>query len=380
MLGLDMGQMIGGRHELVDLLGQGGSGAVGRVWDHREGAYRAGKLLQQADAASLVRFVRETGWRVDHPHVVAPLGWVAEDDRVLFTMPLVRGGSLSTVLGDHGPLPVGWALDVAAQLLEALEAVHAAGLVHRDVKPANILMEATGTGPPTIRLGDFGIAVAIDEPRLTRTSQVIGTPGYLPPEALHGADPDPRQDLWAVGAVVLRMLTGERQPYPPRVPEAWRHTTLGRWVGSLLAEVDARPTSATAARARLAAVQIDDLLGTGLVLDEVVEVFDQVPELPAGWGPDGPARPFQPAPSVQPTRSARRDWPDLAEPSHPTEPSRTAGFPVEATIPATTVAPVARVVPRAGANTHPGLLDGIGALPLVLLGLGLLLLALALAL
>jgi len=96
-----LGEVFARRYELVDVLGHGGMGWVWRAWDHHEGRYVAAKVLRQSDASSLMRFVREQSFRVHHPHVVTPLGWVGEDDRVLFTMPVVRGGSVSTLLGDH---------------------------------------------------------------------------------------------------------------------------------------------------------------------------------------------------------------------------------------------------------------------------------------
>ncbi|MBA2464894.1 MAG: protein kinase [Nocardioidaceae bacterium] len=147
-----MGEVFAGRYELVDVLDAGGVGTVWRAWDHRHACYVAAKVLRQSDGDSLLRFVRETSRRIQHPHVVTPLGWAGEDDRVLFTMPLVRGGSLAALLGDFGALPVGWAAELLRQSLSALEAVHAIGLVHRDVKPANLLLDATGSGLPHMML------------------------------------------------------------------------------------------------------------------------------------------------------------------------------------------------------------------------------------
>ena len=163
---VDMGEMLAGRYELIDLIDSGGSGAVWRIWDHRTGALRAGKILRQGDADALLRFVRETSRRIEHSHVVAPDGWYGEDGRVMLTMPLVGGGSLATLMRDFGPLPLGWGIEVLRQLLQALTAVHDVGLVHRDVKPANLLLEPTGRGRPHLRLADFGTAAAVDAPRL----------------------------------------------------------------------------------------------------------------------------------------------------------------------------------------------------------------------
>ena len=110
------------------------------------------------DSGMLLRFVREQSVRIQHPHVVAPTGWAAEDHLVVFTMDLVRGGSVQTLLGEHGPLPEAYVAVSSTRLSRRSTAVHAAGVVHRDVKPANLLLEATGTAAPHVRLGDFGVA------------------------------------------------------------------------------------------------------------------------------------------------------------------------------------------------------------------------------
>lgn len=287
-----MGEVFTGRYELVDLLGAGGMGAVWRVWDHRDATYRAAKVLRQSDGVSLLRFVRESSWRVEHPHVLMPQGWAGEDDRVLFTMPLVRGGSLATVLADHGTLDPAWAVLVVDQLLQALAAVHDHGVVHRDVKPANILLEPTGSRRPHAWLSDFGIAVAAGDARLTRAHEVVGTRRYQPPEVEH-EDPHPSHDLYAVG-VVLREMLGDR-------PEA------ADLVDRLTGPAGERPTDAEQVRAALARIVWDRA-----DVEEPVEVFDQVPPPPPGWGPEGPAPhpPQAPAPRTPPRSRARRRRPD----------------------------------------------------------------------
>src|SRR2546421_10343941 len=121
----------------------------------------AAKLLRPADAGSLLRFVREQSLRVVHPHVVAPAGWAAEDDQVLLTMDLVPGGSVAQLLGDYGSLPLPYVAVLIDQLLDALTAVHSRGIVHRDVKPSNLLLEPTRRGRPFLRLADFGIAAVL---------------------------------------------------------------------------------------------------------------------------------------------------------------------------------------------------------------------------
>ncbi|HJE52613.1 MAG TPA: serine/threonine protein kinase [Tessaracoccus flavescens] len=317
-----MGQVFAGRYELVDLVGAGAHGSVWRVWDRRERRYVAGKVLSQADSVAIVRFIREQGLRFEHQHIVAPLGWVGEDDRVMFTMPLVRGGSLSTLLSDYGALPERWVLLIADQLLSALEVVHAAGVVHRDVKPHNILLSPGNQ--PHVWLSDFGTAVTVDEdvPRLTRLHHVVGTPGYLSPEAAVGADPDPLQDLYAAGVVLWQAVTGERPPRDgaPVVSAALAVTALGGFIVGLLAPAGSRTESAAEARRQLRRIPLPSEQP-----DEPIEVFDQVPALPDGWGtPDVTPSAFAarvdvptvvgPAPEVGQSaplaeRSARRLWP-----------------------------------------------------------------------
>ncbi len=208
------GTVIAGRYAVLDQIGAGGMGSVWRARDERAGELVAVKVLGHHSAALLVRFVREQAVRVRHPHVVAPTGWAAEDDTVALAMDLVAGGSVQDLLDTHGPLPVGYAARLLEQLLAALGAVHAAGLVHRDVKPANLLLEPTDTDEPHLRLGDFGVAAPIADARYTTVPGAIGTDGYMAPEQAHGALPDPCQDLYAVGRVGLQLITGlppERQ-------------------------------------------------------------------------------------------------------------------------------------------------------------------------
>ncbi|MEV0290195.1 protein kinase [Kribbella sp. NPDC050820] len=295
-------EAFAGRYRLIDLIGTGGMGSVWRAWDLRRSAYVAAKVLGQHDAATLLRFVREQSLRIDHPHVVAPHGWAADDDKVVFAMDLVRGGSVATLLGDHGPLPTSYVAVLLDQLLHGLSAVHAAGVVHRDLKPANLLLDATGKGRPHLRLSDFGIAGLLDEPRMTRHSTILGTPGYLAPEQLAGADPDPRQDLYTVGAVAAELLTGERPgtdgKLPPvegpladfihrsTAPDPTRRPTTAHAAGRLLAESGALPPTNTTPWS---------------THPDSPEVFDQLPPLPPPWTPTGPApKPSAPAGTPSP--------------------------------------------------------------------------------
>ncbi|WNI16681.1 serine/threonine-protein kinase [Actinacidiphila sp. ITFR-21] len=300
-----MGEVFAGRYELVDPIGRGGVGAVWRSWDHRRRRYVAAKVLQQSDAHALLRFVREQATRIDHPHVLAPASWAADDDKVLFTMDLVRGGSLSHLVGDYGPLPPHYVVVLLDQLLAGLTAVHAEGVVHRDIKPANILLEATGAGAPHVRLSDFGIAMRKGDARLTETDYVVGTPGYFAPEQLLGEEPDFPADLYAVGLLALFLLGGQKPdadavkerflamgmpPAPRGVPEP-----LWQVVGALLQpDPNARFRTATGARKALTAVV--ELLPEPPADEEPVVIFDQIGALPDGFGPQGPLAAATPKP------------------------------------------------------------------------------------
>ncbi|WP_069735712.1 serine/threonine-protein kinase [Streptomyces sp. EN27] len=300
-----MGEVFAGRYELIDPIGRGGVGAVWRAWDHRRRRYVAAKVLQQSDAHTLLRFVREQALRIEHPHVLAPASWAADDDKVLFTMDLVSGGSLAHVIGDYGPLPPRFVCLLLDQLLSGLSTVHAEGVVHRDIKPANILMEATGTGRPHLRLSDFGISMRKGEPRLTETNYVVGTPGYFAPEQMMGAEPDFPADLFAVGLVALYLLQGQKPDAQALVEHFAAHGTPGApegipeplWqvlAGLLQPDPHARFRTATGARKALtAAVEMLPEPGPD---DEPVEVFDQIGPLPEGFGPDGPVTTPQEAP------------------------------------------------------------------------------------
>ncbi|MEU0720219.1 serine/threonine-protein kinase [Streptomyces lavendulocolor] len=309
-----MGEVFAGRYELIDPIGRGGVGAVWRAWDHRRRRYVAAKVLQQSDAHALLRFVREQALRIDHPHVLAPASWAADDDKVLFTMDLVTGGSLAHVIGDYGPLPPRFVCTLLDQLLSGLAAVHAEGVVHRDIKPANILLEATGTGRPHLRLSDFGISMRKGEPRLTETNYVVGTPGYFAPEQMMGAEPDFPADLFAVGLVALYLLEGRKPDSralvehfaaygTPSAPQGVPEPLWQVLAGLLQPDPGARFRTATGARKALTAAV--EMLPEPAADEEPVEVFDQIGPLPAGFGPEGPPKPA-PEPEARPSAAGGR--------------------------------------------------------------------------
>ncbi|MEU6454614.1 protein kinase [Streptomyces sp. NPDC047065] len=354
-----MGEVFAGRYELVDPIGRGGVGAVWRAWDHRRRRYVAAKVLQQRDAHSLLRFVREQALRIDHPHVLAPASWAADDDQVLFTMDLVTGGSLVHLIGDYGPLPPAFVCTLIDQLLAGLAAVHAEDVVHRDIKPANLLLEATGTGRPRLRLSDFGIAMRLGEPRLTETNLVVGTPGYLAPEQMMGAEPDFAADLFAVGLVALYLLEGAKPDAKALVQHFAEHGTpaapqgipepLWQVVATLVQpDPPARFRTATGARKALAAAA--ELLPEPGPDDELIEIFDQVGPLPAGFAADGPlkrASGLDDAPPVDPSTDPPGD------PSTDPQGTPRTGPPADPRRPSAPVTPASPTSPTSSSPTSP---------------------------
>ncbi|WP_030755331.1 MULTISPECIES: serine/threonine-protein kinase [unclassified Streptomyces] len=360
-----MGEVFAGRYELIDPIGRGGAGAVWRAWDHRRRRYVAAKVLLQSDAHTLLRFVREQALRIDHPHVLAPASWAADDDKVLFTMDLIGGGSLGHVIGDYGPLPPRFVCALLDQLLSGLAAVHAEGVVHRDIKPANILMEATGTGRPHLRLSDFGISMRKGEPRLTETDYVVGTPGYFAPEQLLGAEPDFPADLFAVGLVALYLLQGRKPDSKALVEHFLAQGTPGAPEGvpaplwdviAGLLQPDPQSRFRTATGARKALAEAVELLPPPAPDEEPVEVFDQLGPLPPGFGPQGPSSTAAAPPRVPgagtavPGASASVTVP--AEPGRP-DPRGTARTAPTALSAPTTPYPATPAVPVAAVPVAP---------------------------
>lgn len=250
------GTLGGGRYVLGPLLGSGGMGLVRRARDERLHRDVAVKLLADnlaADRDARERFLREAraAARISDPHVVVVHDVGEEDGRPYLVMELVAGPSLADVLVSDGPLPPGDVLDVARATLAGLARAHAAGVLHRDVKPGNLLRTPDGR----IKVTDLGVAEAADVPSLTRTGFVVGTRPYLAPERRSGGPASVATDLWALGATLVELLTGEPPGDEPTLPALPTGTPpeLAALIARLLAaEPAARPADAVAAAAILA--------------------------------------------------------------------------------------------------------------------------------
>lgn len=207
------GITLGDRYLLGEVIGRGGMADVHRATDqllHREVAVKVLRETTDNDSDRR-RFTAEatTLARLNHPHLVMVMDAGITAEQPYLVMELVEGETLgqSAQSAQGGPLPVEQVTRVGAQVADALAYAHAAGVVHRDVKPGNVLLGSDGRA----RLADFGIARLIgDTVRHTRTGHAIGTPAYLSPEQVRGDEVTPAVDVYSLGLVLLEALTGER--------------------------------------------------------------------------------------------------------------------------------------------------------------------------
>ncbi|MEU9850867.1 protein kinase [Streptomyces sp. NPDC047985] len=202
------GPLIDGRFRLIEQLGSGGMGTVWRASDtvlHREVALKAVRSDTEASDVSRERVLREARAlaRLNHPNVVTIHHIVDADPHPWLVMELVSGHSLQERLS-AGPMTCGEAARMGRQVLSALKAAHRAGIHHRDVKPANVLLRLDGTAVLT----DFGIAGLRGSTSLTATHELVGSPEYIAPERIRGHDDDPASDLWSLGLVLYVSMEG----------------------------------------------------------------------------------------------------------------------------------------------------------------------------
>jgi len=276
-----MGEVIAGRFELLDPIARGATGSVWRAWDHKLQVSCAAKVLRQRDGADLMRFVREQSISSDHPHLLTPYGWGAEDADVVIAMPLATGGTVAAALTDFGAFDAHLTATILDQVLDGLGELHAAGWIHRDIKPANLMFAGPATGRPRVRIADFGLALQRHDVRFTHTGMVHGTAGYMAPEVLRGDAVDASQDIYAAGISAVQMLdphlslpTSGTIPDFPGLPTGFMHLLT-----DMIADDPGRRPTAQAARARIGAVA-GLLDGPWLTADgEPFEVFDHLDPL-----------------------------------------------------------------------------------------------------
>src|SRR5437763_5309297 len=205
-----VGELIAGRYELEELIGTGGMSSVFRAHDRLLERKVALKILHEhytSDDDYVERFRREArlAAQLSHPNIVTVIDRGESDGRQFIVFEYVEGENLKEHLERRGPLPVRQALELAIEIGNALAFAHDSGLVHRDVKPQNVLL-----GDGRAKVTDFGIARSVDVKHgLTQTGTVLGTSDYISPEQASGERVDAQSDVYSLGAVLYELLTGE---------------------------------------------------------------------------------------------------------------------------------------------------------------------------
>ena len=329
-------QVVADRYELLETVGRGGFGVVWRACDtllqrhvavkeiHIPGFLntedRAGlreKVLKEARAAA----------RLDHPGAVTVFDVIDDDGHPVIVMELVEAPNLSELVHEQGPLAPAEAARIGLEVLAVLDAAHSHGIVHRDVKPGNVMVAESGR----VRLGDFGVAAILDDPTMTTSGAITGSPAYMAPEQATNKGAVPASDLWSLGATLYFAVEG-RPPFdkgsplptltsivqdPPRPPE--RAGGLGPVLDGLLVKDPLARLSGAQLRRQLERVTATEPVaetarpGDTMVLPEPV-VVDEEPVAPAPRPPPPAPAPAAPPVTRRPPAAAapRRSSSDVA--------------------------------------------------------------------
>lgn len=300
------GEVLDGRYRLDELIGEGGMGSVWRASDDALGRTVAVKVFWAGatDHSDAVR--RESEKRllasVSHPSLVTLFdAQLSHDTRSYLVMEHIDGGTLGSLIAQGAVSPPD-AASLAADLGEALHVVHQAGIIHRDVKPANILLRPPLTPDHTFRavLADFGIAYLVDSARVTTPGTAIGTAAYISPEQVRGHAPTSASDIYSLGLVLLEALSGTRAfaqqtpveaisvrlTTPPDVPGDWGYGWRSLLTAMTAIDPTDRPTALeVSVRGRALDVVGDEPGTTGLMVPAAVDATKLLPPLPAAPPP-----------------------------------------------------------------------------------------------
>ncbi|MDQ1115191.1 serine/threonine protein kinase [Microbacterium testaceum] len=310
------GVTFGGRYELDTRIAIGGMGEVWEATDHVIGRTVAIKILKDeymGDPGFLERFRAEARHAalVNHEGIASVFDYGEEDGSAFLVMELVPGEALSTILEREGSLSTDKTLDIVAQTAAALQAAHAAGLVHRDIKPGNLLITPDGR----VKITDFGIARIADQVPLTATGQVMGTVQYLSPEQASGHPASPATDIYSLGIVAYECLAGKRPftgesqvaiamaqineqpaPLPPTVAVPVQNLVMAM----IAKKPDDRPASAAAVSRAATALRRGDLTAAAAAVPAIAAgaaVADDVTQL-LSPGQTGAATRLMPTPAA----------------------------------------------------------------------------------
>jgi eukaryotic-like serine/threonine-protein kinase len=272
-IGTVIGTLLNGRFRLEEQIGSGGMSTVYRAYDTTLERWVAIKLMHRdisSDPDQLERFRREARAvaRLNHPHVVTVIDFGEDDGAPYIVLELLDGETLKQRIRRLGRLPVGEAVAYAIEIGRALSAAHAERLVHRDVKPQNVLIDAEGRAKVT----DFGIARSLEAHGLTATGRVLGTTDYVSPEQALGREVTEQSDVYSLGVVLYEMLTGE----PPFKAESQVAVAM-KHVQEPLPDVQrARPEASAALAAAVDRATAKELRNRYASADDMVHDLEQV--------------------------------------------------------------------------------------------------------
>ena len=265
-----------GRYQVKKFLGEGGKKKVYLAHDStldRDVAFALIKTekLDEAGNTRIIREVKAMGKLGDHPNIVTVYDFGDHEGQPYIVLPLLSGGDVEGLIKkapDH-KLPLDKTLEIARSVCKGLEFAHAKGIIHRDIKPGNVWLSADGTA----KVGDFGLAVAVELTRLTRSGMMVGTVSYMPPEQAMGGKVTTKADLYSLGAMLYEMVTG-RPPFvgddsvsiigqhinTPPVSPAWHRADLPPALDTLIMQLlekdpQKRPESATVVLQALEAIE-----------------------------------------------------------------------------------------------------------------------------
>ena len=334
------GVTFGGRYELDSRIAIGGMGEVWEATDHVIGRTVAIKILKDeymGDPGFLERFRAEARHAalVNHEGIASVFDYGEENGSAFLVMELVPGEALSTILERDGSLSTDKTLDIVAQTSLALQAAHAAGLVHRDIKPGNLLITPDGR----VKITDFGIARIADQVPLTATGQVMGTVQYLSPEQASGHPASPATDIYSLGIVAYESLAGKRpftgesqvaiamaqiNEQPPPLPATVAAPVQNLVMAMIAKKPEERPASAAAVARAATALRRGDVAAAVAAVPAVaggVVATDAATQLLTAGGETGAATAIMPAPGEpgaedeQPAEKKKRSpwtWPLIA--------------------------------------------------------------------
>lgn len=332
------GVTFGGRYELDSRIAIGGMGEVWEATDHVIGRTVAIKILKDeymGDPGFLERFRAEARHAalVNHEGIASVFDYGEENGSAFLVMELVPGEALSTILERDGSLSTDKTLDIVAQTSAALQAAHAAGLVHRDIKPGNLLITPDGR----VKITDFGIARIADQVPLTATGQVMGTVQYLSPEQASGHPASPATDIYSLGIVAYECLAGKRpftgesqvaiamaqiNEQPPALPATVAVPVQNLVMAMIAKKPEERPASAAAVARAATALRRGDVAAAAAAVPAIAGAAaagDAATQLLASGSDTSAATRLMPAPGEEPaeetTEKKKRSpwtWPLIA--------------------------------------------------------------------